>query len=165
MRDQPMRKLVLLSLIAACGSKPPAPAIPMLPGDGDTHVVKPPPVKAPAQADPWTGRSDLIIAPAPKAPAALEVPKIEEMKLSNGLQVYAVKSGHLPVFAMQLAIRAGRMHEPRVRLGVSELTADMLVKGTQKRDAVAFARAIDAAGGTISADSTFEATLISCSVI
>ena len=160
-----MRKLLLLSLIAACGSKPPAPAIPMLPGDGDTHVVKPPPVKAPAQADPWTGRTDLIVAPAPKPPVALEIPKIEEMKLSNGLQVYAVKSGRLPVFAMQLAIRAGRMHEPRARLGVSELTADMLVKGTQKRDAVGLARTIDAVGGTISADSTFEATLISCSVI
>jgi predicted Zn-dependent peptidase len=67
--------------------------------------------------------------------------------------------------AMQLAVRAGRMHEPRARLGVSELTADLLVKGTKNHDAAALAKAIDAAGGTIAADSTFEATLLSCSVM
>ena len=50
---------------------------------------------------------------------------------------------------MQLAIKAGRMHEPRARLGVSEATADMLVKGTKKHDAVALAKAIDFVGGTI----------------
>ena len=167
-----MRKLFLLSLgpslalaaAVACGSKPP-PAIPMLPGDGDSHVQKPPPVKEPAPGDPWTGRSDLISPPAVRAPTALELPKIDEFKLSNGLQVYVVKSGRLPVVAMQLAIRAGRMHEPRARLGVSELTADMLVKGTRQRDAAALARAIDSVGGTIAADSTFEATLVSCSVL
>ena len=51
------------------------------------------------------------------------------------------------------------MHEPRARLGVAEATADMLVKGTKKRDAVALAKAIDFVGGTIAADATFEATL------
>jgi zinc protease len=159
-----MRKLLVVFL-AACGSSTPAPAIPMLPGDGDAHVQKPPPVKQPTQADPWTGRTDLIPGPTARAPTALELPKIDEFKLSNGLQVYAVKSGRLPVVAMQLAIRAGRMHEPRARLGVSELTADMLVKGTRRRDAAGLARAIDAVGGTIAADSTFEATLVSCSVL
>jgi zinc protease len=158
-----MRKLIVL-FVAACGSSSPAPQIPMLPGDGDTHVQKPPPVKSPAEADPWAGR-DLIPGPTARAPTALELPKIDEFKLSNGLQVYAVKNGRLPVVAMQLAIRAGRMHEPRARLGVSELTANMLVKGTRRRDAAALARAIDAVGGTIAADATFEATLVSCSVL
>src|SRR4051812_30023441 len=66
---------------------------------------------------------------------------------------------------MQLAIKAGRMQEPRARLGVAEATADMLVKGTKKHTAVALAKAIDFVGGTISADATFEATLVSCSVL
>jgi len=160
-----MRKLLLMVAVAACGPKPAPAPIPMLPGDGDAHVVKPPPVKPPAVTDPWTGRSDLIPAPAPQPPAAVELSKIEEFKLSNGLAVYAVRSDRLPVVAMQLAVRAGRMHEPRARLGVSELAADMLVKGTKKHDAAALAKAIDFVGGTIAADSTFEATLVSCSVL
>jgi zinc protease len=76
-----------------------------------------------------------------------------------------VKSERLPVVSLQLAIKAGRMDEPLARLGVSEATADMLVKGTKKHDAVGLAKAIDFVGGTIGADSTFEATLVSCSVL
>jgi zinc protease len=136
----------------------------MLPGDGDTHVAKPPPPKPPPPPDPYAGR-DTIPIPIPQVPTAIELPKLEEFKLGNGLQVYAIKSSRLPLISLQLAVRAGRMHEPHARLGVSELAADMLVKGTRNHDAAALAKAIDAAGGTIAADSTFEATLLSCSVL
>jgi predicted Zn-dependent peptidase len=160
-----MRKLLVIAWVAACGSRPAPPAIPSLPGDGDAHVVKPAPVVPAPQPDPWTGRTDLIGGPTAAPPSAVELPKIEEFKLGNGLQVYAVKVPRLPVVALQLAVRAGRMHEPRARLGVSEIAADMLVKGTRSHDAAALARAIDAVGGTIGADSTYEATLVSCSVM
>jgi zinc protease len=99
------------------------------------------------------------------APVPVELPPIEQLELPNGLRVFIVKSERLPVVSMQLAIRAGRMHEPRSRLGVAELTADMLVKGTARRDAAALAKAIDFVGGTIAIDATFEATLLSCSVL
>ncbi|HET7499699.1 MAG TPA: pitrilysin family protein, partial [Kofleriaceae bacterium] len=161
-----MRTLGFFVVFAvACGPKSGQAPIPVLPGDGDAHVAKPAPPTPPAPTDPWSARTDLIAMPAPRPAVPLELPKIEEWKLGNGLQVYAIKNDRLPVVAMQLAIRAGRMHEPRARLGVSELTADMLVKGTQKRDAQALARAIDQAGGTIAADATFEATLVSCSAL
>jgi zinc protease len=165
-----MRKLLVIAVVAvtaalpACGPKPgPAPIV--LPGDGDAHVVKPPPVTTPGAVDPWAGHTDLIAAPAARPPAAIELPKIDELKLSNGLQVYVIKSDRLPLISVQLAVRAGRMHEPRARLGVAEVTADMLVKGTRRHDAAQLAQAIDFVGGTIAADSTFEATMVSCSVL
>ena len=159
-----MRRILPLLLVVACGPKPGSSPIPTLPGDGDRNVVKPT-VNKGAANDPWANRNDLIQPPAAKPPAAIELPNIEDYKLSNGLQVYVIKSDRLPVVSYQLAIRAGRMHEPRARLGVSEFTADMLVKGTKRRDAIALAKAIDFVGGTISADATFEATLVSCSVL
>lgn len=159
------RILVSLLVLAACGPKPSPAPVPVLPGDGDAHTAKPPPAPAPQARDAWAGKTDLISPPAPKAPAKVELPPIEDFKLSNGLQVYVIKSDRLPVVAFQLAIKAGRMNEPRARLGVSEFTADMLVKGTKRRDALALAKAIDFVGGTIAADSTFEATLVSCSVL
>ncbi|MBA3541623.1 MAG: insulinase family protein, partial [Deltaproteobacteria bacterium] len=107
----------------------------------------------------------LIAPPAAKPPAPVELPAIEEFKLSNGLRVFAIKNTRLPIVSMQVAIRAGRMNEPHARLGVSEFTADMLVKGTKRRDALALAKKIDFVGGTIAAESTFEATLVSCSVL
>ena len=153
------------ALASACGPKPAPAPIATLPGDGDQNTAKPPVPTAPVVADAWTGKTDLIAPPKVSPPAAVELPAIETFKLTNGLQVYVIKSSRLPVVSMQLAIRAGRMHEPRARLGVAELTADMLVKGTKKRDALALAKAIDFVGGTLAADATFEATLVSCSVM
>jgi zinc protease len=160
-----MRHLLLAALIVACGPKPKPAPIATLPGDGDKNVAKPSVDVKPTVNDAWAGRTDLIKPPAPKPPAPVELPAIDTYKLANGLEVFVIKSDRLPVVSMQLAIKAGRMHEPRSRLGVSEFTADMLVKGTKRRNAVAIAKAIDFVGGTIAADATFEATLLSCSVL
>ncbi len=162
-----MKKLIALcAVVLACGPKPKPAEIPTLPGDGDVNVAKPSTTGTKPQGnDPWVGRTDLIVPPAAQPPAKLDLPKIDEFKLANGLQVFVIKSPRLPVVSMQLAVKAGRMHEPRARLGVAEATADMLVKGTKKRNAVALAKAIDFVGGTIAADATFEATLVSCSVL
>ena len=164
-----MKRLLPLLLVVsygACGPKAaPQPPVPTLPTDGDAHVAKPPPApEQPKAVDAWIGH-DLIKPPAAKPPAKLDIPPIDTFKLGNGLQVFVIKSDRLPVVSMQLAIKTGRMDEPRARLGVSEATADMLVKGTKKHDAVALAKAIDFVGGTIGADSTYEATLLSCSVL
>lgn len=155
----------LATLALACGPRPTPAPIPSLPGDGDAHVAKPPPSTTPQATDAWAGRTDLLTPPAARPPAAVELPAITELTLSNGLKVFVVASKRLPVVSMQLAIRAGRQREPRARLGVAELTADMLVKGTRRRDALALAKAIDFVGGTIAADATYEATLVSCSVL
>lgn len=159
-----MRKLLLVTAIVACGPKPAPVAIATLPTDGTAHTAKP--VAAPqTDKDPWTGRTDLISAPPAAAATALAVPPVETYKLANGLQVFVIKNDRLPVVTFDLAIKAGRQQEPRARLGVSEATADMLVKGTRKHDAIGLAKAIDFVGGTIAADSTFEATLVSCNVL
>src|SRR5689334_10989337 len=113
-----MRRLILLAAItaaAACGPKSKSAPIPMLPGDGDTNVAKPTTGNKGGESDPWAGRADLIVPPQAKDPAAVELPKIEEMELSNGLKVFVIKSDRLPVVSMQLAVKAGRMHEPRTR--------------------------------------------------
>ncbi|MBV8758019.1 MAG: insulinase family protein [Deltaproteobacteria bacterium] len=161
-----MKRLLPLLGLLACGPKPaPAPPTPTLPSDGTDHTAKPPPAPdAPAVVDAWQGH-ELIQQPAAKAPAAVQLPAIENFKLANGLDVFVVRDPKLPVVSMQLAIKAGRMDEPRARLGVSEAAADMLVKGTKKHDAVGLAKTIDFVGGTIGADATFEATLLSCSVL
>ena len=161
-----MKRVVLVALIlAACHPKPQPTIEPVLPGDGDTNTVKPPPPLATPAADPWANVPNLIAPPRAAVPAAVALPAIETYKLKNGLEVFVVKSDRLPVVSMQLAVRAGRNVEPRARLGVSEATADMLVKGTGRHDAKALAKQIDFVGGTIAADSTFEATLVSCSVL
>jgi zinc protease len=160
-----MRKLVLIcAVLAACTPTPPPVVNPVLPGDGAEHTAKPPPlIVKPVIEDPWAGK-DLIPPPTPRHASKAELPALEEYTLKNGLHVYAIKSDRLPVISFQMAVRVGRDAETRQHLGVSELTADLLVKGTTKHDAKAIAAAIDQVGGTFTADSTFEATLLACSV-
>ena len=161
-----MRRVLFVALLAACGAKPAPLAVPTLPHDGTAHIAQPTALPAVSKSDdPWAGRTDLIVPPAPQAPHAEKLPAIQQFQLANGLQVYVIPDDHLPIASMQLAIRAGRMDEPRARLGVSEATADMIVKGTKRRDAIGMAKTIDFVGGTIAADSTYEATLVSCSVL
>jgi predicted Zn-dependent peptidase len=156
--------LVAACSAIACGAKPAPVITPTLPGDGDTNTAKPPPPKPKPAADPWDGKE--LIGPPPIAPPqAIDLPPVRSFKLSNGLDVEVIPDANLPVVSVQLAIRAGRDAEPRARLGVAELTADMLIKGTRRRDAKAIAHAVDAVGATIGADATFEATILSCSAL
>jgi zinc protease len=159
-----MRRAVVIVALASCASKAPEVVAPMLPSDGTEHVAKP--VEAPSHGDdPWTGRNDLINEPTVKSPHKVELPPIDQFTLSNGLVVYTVADSRLPTINVQLAIKAGRQQEPRARLGVSEAAADMLVKGTRAHDAIALAKAIDFVGGTIDAEATFEATLLTCGAL
>ena len=149
--------------VIACGPPPARDVIPRLPGDGTTNLEPPPADEAPKpQRDPWSTRTDLIAAPPPRAPAALQPPPVERFTLPNGLQVVVVKDARLPTVAMQLAVRAGRGEEPLARLGVAELTANVLPKGTKKKSALQIAKAIDFVGGSITADATFETTWVTC---
>ena len=164
-----MNRLVLvlgLVAITGCPVKAGREVIPRLPGDGAVNVTAPPDVAPPvAGKDPWAGRTDLIKAPAPRPPQAVTLPTLERFTLPNGLEVLIVKSDRLPTVAMQLAVRAGRGEEPLARLGVAELTANLLPKGTKKKNALAIAKAIDFVGGAITADANFEATWITCATL
>jgi len=163
-----MKRLVLLCTVvaASCGPNAPREVMPTLPGDGVANVAPPPTDAKPvSDQDPWTGRDDLIQAPPLKPAQAVTLPTVERFTLPNGLEVMIVKSDRLPTVAMQLAIRAGRGEEPLARLGVAELTANVLPKGSKKKSALAIAQAIDFVGGSITADASFEATWVSCSTL
>lgn len=155
--------LVAAAMLAACPKTQVREVIPRLPADGTANIAQPSDTAAPPKArDPWSGRTDLIQPPPAKAPQAVTLPTVERFTLPNGLDVVIVKSDRLPTVTMQLAIRAGRAEEPLARLGIAELTANLLPKGTKKRNALAIARAIDFVGGSITSDAGYEATWLTC---
>lgn len=144
--------------------------VPRLPGEGAASTGEPAAPQAatgPAtpEPDPWAGRGDLITPPAPGPPGPVTLPPIQRFTLPNGLRVMVVTKRDVPVVDVQLMIRAGTADVPLERMGLARFASAMLPKGTRTRDARAIARTIDAAGGVLTADAGFEATLLSCKAL
>ena len=98
-----------------------------------------------------------ILKPAESRPAAPSMPKevIKKESLPNGLRLLVREDKKTPTVAITVAMLGGLMVEEPVDNGISHLTAEMLLKGTTKRDESKIAGAIEALGGAISAFSAF----------
>lgn len=78
--------------------------------------------------------------------------KIERRAIGDGLRVAAVPIDGLRSVSVLLAMEAGQFFEPPGRAGVARLTAQSLLRGTQKRDANAWSDALDALGASARLD-------------
>ena len=76
--------------------------------------------------------------PGISAPKALQMPKAQIFKLSNGIPVYAALSKDAHLTYINVIIKAGADKEPAGKRGVSYLTCKMLSEGTEKYDSSAF---------------------------
>lgn len=151
------------SALLGCGAQPAPVAAPSLPaGDGPLKPDAPAPA---ADPDAWRPRGELLLPPEVSALPPLKLPTIARFTLANGLPVLVIPSARAPVVSMQLVVRAGKRNEPKARLGLAELTSNLLVKGTARRNAAALVKAIEAVAGTIAVDVSYEAAFASCSAL
>lgn len=105
------------------------------------------------------------IAPPPAGPAiAASAPVTNEFKLANGLRVVVVEKHDLPLLTALLVADGGGANDPADRAGVGNLTADLLTKGTRTRSATEIARQIEALGGSISSDASFDGSTVDVTV-
>jgi zinc protease len=132
----------LLVTLAACGGSAP----PAAPAPAST---------APAAAD-W----ERLLPPA-LPPTPVRFPDFHERTLANGARVIVVPDATQPVLTVSLLIGSGTAADPRDRIGVAELTAALLNKGTPSRDANRIAGAIDFVGGTLGASAGVDWTSVS----
>lgn len=78
--------------------------------------------------------------------------EIERRSLANGLRVAVVPIVGLRSVAALLAMEAGQYFEPPGRPGVARLTAQALLRGTERRDAGAWSDALDGLGASARLD-------------
>lgn len=116
-----------------------------------------------------------ITAPTPASPAHIpvfesrEVPvlhsKVFRTILDNGTVVIVIPRPVVPVVSFRIGIRAGSAQDPKGQEGVASLTASLLNRGTETRDALSIFRAIDASGGDLEATAGRDLTTISGKVL
>ena len=113
-----------------------------------------PAVRLSGQAFPMTPPKATRLAP-------VHFPPFKEATLPNGLALVVIEHHDQPVVSVSLAFRAGAIYDPAGKEGLSELTAELLSKGTPTRTAEQIAATIEGVGGHLSASSAEDFLTIS----
>jgi zinc protease len=111
--------------------------------------------------------------PEPGPVREMELPKIAEFKLANGLTVIvvgtAVQGRPLPLVSASLMLHSGSVADPADRAGLADLTANLLTKGALRGgkpvDASTLARQAEALGGGLSASAGVESLALGMTVM
>ncbi|RLD27706.1 MAG: insulinase family protein [Bacteroidetes bacterium] len=90
----------------------------------------------------------------------VKVPIVWKETLSSGLNVLGIENNEVPLVQFRMQIKGGMLLENQDKIGVSNLLADMLTKGTQNKTPEQLENAIESLGASINAFATNEAIIV-----
>lgn len=85
------------------------------------------------------------------APKPVILPPVVQKTLPNGLKIVILEDHKQPALFMRLALPAGSIRDPKNKVGIAEMTAALLDKGTQARTEDQVADTIDTLGASLNA--------------
>lgn len=100
------------------------------------------------------------VPPTLGAPKPVTLPPVTTRTLSNGLTVHVVEQHELPIADFILVVRAGGERDPRGKVGLATMTANLLTEGTTTRDALAIADQEAFLGVELDASGGWDRTLV-----
>jgi zinc protease len=98
----------------------------------------------------------VIARPIAGAPRPYRFPDFSHQRLSNGLGVWLVPLPERELVSIQLLTDAGAASEDEAHAGIAALSAQLLVTGTQRLDAAAFAETTERLGIEVSSESSWD---------
>lgn len=104
---------------------------------------------------------DVIPAPGPEK--SINIPAVQEKKLSNGLTVAVIEKKGVPIVTAQMLVRVGASSEDTKKAGLANLTASMLTKGTKSRSAEQIAEQMEFLGSSIGSGAGWNGTSVTIS--
>jgi zinc protease len=111
------------------------------------------------------GGADRSKLPEPASFPKPSLPEVERAKLSNGIEVVLAKRRDLPLVRVAVRFDAGTASDPKDRLGLATLAANLLDEGTTTRTALQIAQEQQRLGASITAGSSLDATQVSLSTL
>src|SRR5688500_744468 len=103
--------------------------------------------------------------PPPAQPRSGTFPKPVEETLPNGLRVIVIQRSESPLVTAQLLIKNGGEIDPPELAGLADMTANLLTKGTQSRDATQIAQEIESLGGSLDSVARWDSSFVNVSVM
>ncbi|MEN8767741.1 MAG: insulinase family protein, partial [Polaribacter sp.] len=80
---------------------------------------------------------------------SLAVPNVYESSLENGLKIFGIENNEVPLVRFNLTIDGGQLLESMDKLGLANLTASLLNKGTQNKTTQELEEAIQDLGASL----------------
>jgi zinc protease len=99
--------------------------------------------------------------PVPERLAELDLPRIDSIRLTNGLMVAVIYLKNLPFISAELTVLAGERDCPEDLPGLAGFTAEMLTRGTTLLSASDIEESIEGMGGVLSTATTPDFTRFS----
>ncbi len=96
-------------------------------------------------------------------PPRLHLPPIVQKTLPNGLRILLLEDHTQPALWLRLAVPAGTIRDPKDRVGLAEMAADLLNKSTTTRTATQIADTVDSLGATLSASAEDDFLIVAAS--
>ncbi len=112
------------------------------------------------KVDPIPSSFDRNIVPALGADPLINVPKVWDAKLNNGIKIFGIEYTELPLFDFQIEIKGGLLQDDINKVGVANLTARMLNQGTKYKTPVELEDAIEELGARINVSATNESIVL-----
>lgn len=112
------------------------------------------------KVDPIPSSFDRNIVPALGADPLINVPKVWDARLNNGIKVFGIEYTELPLFDFQIEIKGGLLQDDLNKVGVANLTARMLTQGTKNKTPVELEDAIEELGARINVSATNESIVL-----
>ena len=98
-----------------------------------------------------------VFAFSSAAAADIKLPAYQTITLDNGATLLLMPRKDVPLVAANVAVRGGALADAAGKEGTADLLGEMLSQGAGTRDALAFAQAVDGAGGNLGFGSSREA--------
>src|SRR5829696_6788101 len=103
--------------------------------------------------------------PPPATPRSGTFPKPVEETLPNGLRVIVIERRETPLVSAQLLIKNGGEVDAPELAGLADMTANLLTKGTQTRDATKIAQEIESLGGSLDSGARWDSSFATVGVM
>ena len=104
---------------------------------------------------------DRSVEPPYGTSPALNIPQVWETSLESGLKVYGIENDEVPLVQFQLSFEGGLLLENADKVGVSNLLARLMTKGTATKTTAELEEAIESLGASINVFATDESVIVS----
>ncbi len=99
---------------------------------------------------PGTSDFDRSVIPTPGPNPVIKVPQVYTAKTKNGISITGAVNSEVPTTTVRLIIPAGQTREPLDKLGLAQLTAQMMSETTKRHSAEALSNELNKLGSSAS---------------